>query len=196
MALLLDSARGFFHPEREPFRIILSSELPIPNLQGFFFRHMQEEAAGAIKPFFFSYLFSRYPIEHLIYLAPESLVLNPLDDLSDALSQADVVLTPHIISPVPRGDVAPSDSDVSRIGSYAPGCLALRRSARSDQILQWWSERYLTAETVLRFRYCRPWLYLAPHFFRGVESLRDPDTTSDMGTYRMIMCGWMANRCS
>lgn len=176
IALLLDSAKGFFHPEREAFQIILSAQLQIPDLPGFFFRHVREEAASAVKPFFFSYLFSQYPIEHLIYLAPESLVLNPLDDLLEVLCRADVVLTSHITRPLPHDNATLSDSDIFRMGCYAPGFLALRRSARSCQLLRWWSEKISdngnisSRSDVIADR----WLDLVPHLFEGVEVLTRP----------------------
>ncbi len=139
-ALLTDPTPGFFSPERETFRIIPSTDLQVPNLPGFFFRYTQGEATNAAKPFFFLHLLDQYSLEGLVYLAPESLVLKPLDALAEMLDKADVVLTAHITRSPPQENAAPSAVDVLQSSIYAPGLLALRDSGNCRQILQWWSD--------------------------------------------------------
>ena len=174
--LLLDSATGFFRRECECFRVVPSAQLQIPNLPGFFFRHSQREAASAAKPFFFLHLLDQYSLEGLVYLAPGSLVLSPLDHLTEMLDRADVVLTAHITSPLPRDKAAPSEADILQSGIYAPGFLAFRESSNCRQILQWWSDSMSDAWGASSDQdiSAERWIDLVPQIFQGVEVTREP----------------------
>jgi len=124
--LLLDSPRGFFAPEAEPFQPVLISELRIPNINGFLFKYTVLEASTAVKPYFLSYLFRHYSVGKLLYLDPDILVLNSLDCLRYHLDQANILLTPHLLSPLPNDGRRQTDHDILKSGAYNLGFLGLR----------------------------------------------------------------------
>src|SRR5271166_3839769 len=99
--LLLDSPRGFFHTEAEAFQTLFVSELNVPNVNGFLFKYTLLEASTALKPYLLSYLFRRYSVDKLLYLDPDILLLNSLAGLKHSLDEANVLLTPHLLSPLP-----------------------------------------------------------------------------------------------
>jgi hypothetical protein len=135
--LLLDSPTGFFRPEREAFQIIPLNALQIRNLSGFLFRYGRGDAANAAKPFFFLHLLDRESVKDLVYLAPEIFVLGPMNDLSNMLDGADVVITGNMKHFLTRDSGAQAEG-LSGAGDYLPRLVALRDSINTRRVLRWW----------------------------------------------------------
>jgi glycosyltransferase involved in cell wall biosynthesis len=175
--LLLDSPQGFFRPENEEFRSVPVSELQIPNLPSFLFKYTVLEASTAVKPYLLNYLFRQYSIDKLLYLDPDILILNSLDPLREDLDGAHVLLTPHLLSPLPDDDRRQDDHDILQAGCYNLGFLGLRNSLESRRLLRWWS-RKLYHQCIVSFEdnlfVDQRWIDLVPALFDGVRVLRDP----------------------
>jgi len=175
--LLLDSPQGFFCPESEEFQHVPISELQIPNLPGFLFKYTVLEASTALKPYLLSYLFRQYSIDKLLYLDPDILILNSLDPLREDLEEVQVLLTPHLLSPLPDDDRRQNDHDILQAGCYNLGFLGLRNSLQSKQLLRWWSHN-LYHQCIVSFEdnlfVDQRWMDLAPALFDGVRVVRDP----------------------
>src|SRR5271157_2925550 len=125
--LLLDSPQGFFDPQAELFQSVLVTELDISNLNGFLFKYAILEASTAVKPYFLNYLFRRYSMAKLLYLDPDILILNSLVGLKNYLNEANVLLTPHLLSPLPNDGHRQTDHDILKSGTYNLGFLGLRK---------------------------------------------------------------------
>jgi len=175
--LLLDSPWGFFDPEAEPFQSVLVPELDIPNLNSFLFKYALLEASTAVKPYLLTYLFRRYSMDKLLYLDPDILILHSLDGLKHSLDDASVLLTPHLLSPLPTDGHRQTEHDILKSGAYNLGFLGLRNGPASQQLLRWWCDKL--------YHYCivaiedslfvdQKWMDLVPGMFDGVRILRDP----------------------
>ena len=176
--LLLDSPRGFFRPEEENFQTILTSELEIANLNGFLFKYSVLEASTAVKPYLLSYLFRRFNIDKLLYLDPDILILNSLDPLRNYLDDSNVLLTPHLLSPLPNDGLTQTDHDVLKSGTYNLGFLGLRNSVAAERLLQWWSGKlYHHCMVALENNLFvdQRWMDMTPALFDGVKIIRDPE---------------------
>jgi len=176
-ALFLDSPQGFFAPDRETFHYVNVSQLDIPNLNGFLFKYSILEASTAVKPYLLQYLFRTFPIKKLLYLDPDILVLDSLEDLSKHLNEANILLTPHLLSPLPLDGRHQDDHDVLRAGTYNLGFLGLRNSIETRRLLHWWANKL--------YHHClvsmqdnlfvdQRWMDLVPAVFQGVHILREP----------------------
>lgn len=175
--LLLDSPTGFFSPEAEAFQPVFMSELEIPNLNGFLFKYTVLEASTAVKPYLLSYLFRQYSIDKLLYLDPDILILNSLDRLSVYLDEANILLTPHLLSPLPNDGRRQTDHDILKSGTYNLGFLGLRNGPESERLLQWWSGKlyhHCVVAIENNLFVDQRWMDLAPALFDGVRILRDP----------------------
>ncbi len=175
--LLLDSPQGFFAADAEVFQPVFVSELGIPNINGFLFKYSVLEASTAVKPYLFGYLFRRYPLAKLLYLDPDILVLRSLDQLRNYLDEANILLTPHLLSPLPNDGRRQTDHDILKSGVYNLGFLGLRNGLESERLLQWWRNKL--------YHHCvvaiednlfvdQRWMDLVPGLFDGVRILRDP----------------------
>jgi hypothetical protein len=150
--------------------VILSSDMGIESFDAFIFKHSIVEASTAVKGHIFLELLRRYPHEQeFVYLDPDIQVFGPLDELKDALSCHDIVMTPHLCEPEDEL-FAIMDNEICALkhGVFNLGFLAIRRTEESQRFIQWWSDR------LLEFCYAdipgglftdQRWMDLAPCFF-------------------------------
>jgi glycosyltransferase involved in cell wall biosynthesis len=175
--LFLDLPVGFVSLEREPFHSILASELEIPNLAGFLFKYTVLEASTAAKPYLLDHLFRYYGIEKVLYLDPDILILNSLDTLSNYLDEANILLTPHLLSPIPNDSRRPTEHDILKSGVYNLGFLGLRNGLESNRLLRWWSDKlyhHCIVAVEQNLFVDQRWMDLVPSLFEGVRILREP----------------------
>jgi glycosyltransferase involved in cell wall biosynthesis len=175
--LLLDSPYGFFSPEAEMFQPIFTTELDIPNLDGFLFKYSVLEASTAVKPYLLSYLFRRYRPDKLLYIDPDILILKPLDGLRSYLDEANVLLTPHLLAPVPDDRRSLTEHDILKSGTYNLGFLGLRNGLESERLLRWWSDKlyhHCMVDIAQNLFVDQRWMDLVPSLFEGVRILREP----------------------
>ncbi len=168
-------------PEGEDFGADVTSidleELDIPNLHDMCFKYGVVEFSTAVKPYLLSLLLSKYGEDEAIYFDPDIMIMRRLVELRDALTEGDIVLTPHIMRPLPIDGRRPSEQDIMISGAYNLGFIALRRSPQSEELLTWWEQRL---EDGCRIDVPRglftdqKWIDLVPSLFPGTVILRDP----------------------
>ncbi|MGH9379524.1 MAG: hypothetical protein ACRD2Z_02765 [Thermoanaerobaculia bacterium] len=152
-------------------------ELDIPNLYEMCFKYGVVEFSTAVKPYLLSLLLSKYGEDEVIYFDPDIMIMRRLVELRDALGEGDIVLTPHIMRPLPVDGRRPSEQDIMVSGAYNLGFIALKRSPQSDEFLTWWEQRL---EDGCRIDVPRglftdqKWIDLVPSLFPGTVILRDP----------------------
>lgn len=121
--------------------LVEPEELTVPDFFEMCFKYGIVEFNTAVKPYLLSLLMRRYNEEEVVYFDPDIVITRPLDEIRDALQQGDIVLTPHILTPLPLDGLRPSDQDIMISGAYNLGFIALRRSQETEKFLQWWEER-------------------------------------------------------
>jgi glycosyltransferase involved in cell wall biosynthesis len=99
------------------------------------------ELSTAMKPSLLALLLDDYGEEAVAYLDPDILILRPLPELWDALAGASLVLTPHLLRPIPRDGRRPGELDILLAGAYNLGFIAVRACAETRHFLAWWAER-------------------------------------------------------
>ena len=89
--------------------------------------------------------FLRGLLEHddaACYLDPDIFVYGGFGDLLEATAGAGIVLTPHVLDPIPRDGRDPSEAMIMLSGIFNLGFIAVGRSALP--FLDWWHERLVT----------------------------------------------------
>src|SRR4051812_26553279 len=81
--------------------IIYPEDLAIPNLQWMKENYDVVEFSTAIKSFAFTYFFEKTPSDRVFFFDPDMKVYQPLQDLAVFWDNASVLLTPHILTPLP-----------------------------------------------------------------------------------------------
>jgi hypothetical protein len=159
--------------EARGFLAIYPETLLLRDFRKFVFQYNVTETSTGVKPFVFQALFGR-GARKVIYLDPDMLCLRRFDEVLSALDDFNIVLTPHICSPVPD-DQFPGEKALMSSGVYNLGFIALRRSETSKQFLHWWChhlERECVAESDAGLFVDQKWVDLVPGAFDGVFVLR------------------------
>lgn len=161
----------------EPFdEVVPLRSLNIPYWQGWAFCHTIVELATAIKPFMLARLLKLPDTAKVIYLDPDIVVFSRLDDILDALDEANIVLTPHQTTPE-KTLTAVMDNEICSLkhGVYNLGFLGVAATEVGHEFAEWWSQRV--------YHFCRAdipnglftdqrWIDLVPAFFSGVAIIR------------------------
>ncbi len=129
------------------------------------------ELNTAIKPSVFQWLLRDAGLDKIIYFDPDIELFSSGRALVERLDSADVVLTPHLLAPL-DDDRHPSDLQILQSGTYNLGFVALRRSAQTQRLLQWWAAK-LVRDCVVdipRGLFTdQKWMDLIPGFFEHVH---------------------------
>jgi len=98
------------------------------------------ELNTAVKPYAFRRLLAESGVGSVTYLDPDIWVYRPLDVVREALTHADLCLTPHLTRPL-SGPGQPDDHTILQSGSYNLGFMAARRHEEVFGLLDWWAEK-------------------------------------------------------
>ena len=175
--VLIDKPDGRFKPALEPFTVIDSAALSLPQSRWFHFKYTILELSTAVKPYAAEHLLSHYNIDRLIYFDPDIVVYSSLvENVLSRLDHANILLTPHLTAEVNDGR-HPDELAILRAGAYNLGFLALRNSEVVASMLKWWQERLLddcvvSPENGLFVD--QKWVDLVPGMFPGVDIVQDP----------------------
>lgn len=175
--VLADELRPEFNLESEPFDEVLTlPDLDIPNWRGWAFCHTIVELATAIKPFALMKLLARPGCSAVLYLDPDIVVFSRLDEILQALGEADIALTPHQTKPETTLS-AVIDNEICSLkhGIYNLGFVGVKASDKGRRFANWWAQRV--------YHFCRDdipnglftdqrWIDLVPAFFDHVAILR------------------------
>ncbi len=156
--------------------LIGPDELGLPSFFEMCFKYNVTELCTAVKPAFLSLLLTRYGERSVIYLDPDILVMRPLDKLKTAMRSADIVLIPHLLDPIPRDGLMPSEQDILVAGAYNLGFLALTASEVTKRLLAWWADRLedgCRVDTAHGLFVDQRWMDLVPGLFPSTTVLRD-----------------------
>ncbi len=199
--LLVDRLPSDFERLAEQFEIITVEELDIANFPSVAFKYNILELNTNVKPTFLKALLAR-DIDQVVYLDPDICIYRPLDSVFDALTKNAIVLTPHILSPVP--DDGRFELRLLSSGVFNLGFIAVKRCAETNRLLSWWENRCLN----LGFNDPREgmfvdqkWVNLVPFFFDSVMILKNPGCNMaywNLHERQLSQDGdiWMVNLCS
>jgi SAM-dependent methyltransferase len=98
------------------------------------------EFSTAVKPSFLRYLLAAGEEKvAACYLDPDIQVFAPFGPQVDAAMEHGIVLTPHVLAPVPRDGKRVDEETIMQSGMYNCGFLAVGSTAQP--FLDWWDER-------------------------------------------------------
>lgn len=148
-------------------------EIGIEHLDDLWKRYDIVELNTCVKPFFFKYFIEKYSsLEYLYYLDPDTCVFNSLANIETEFQDGNVLLTPHIYTPIALDGKNPSEATFLNFGIYNLGFLGFKNPQKCLDIVSWWKER------TYNLCYIRPneglfvdqiWFNLVPILFQSVK---------------------------
>jgi hypothetical protein len=151
-------------------------ELGIENWKRIAFQYTAFELCCALKPFAIRAALDRgfataiYTDSDIHFKASPRLILREFD-------HGDVLLSPHILSPIPDDGYLPSGDVFATNGLYNGGFVAVKQSENGQDFLKWWSSKcvkqcYVDVRSGVFVD--QLWLNYAPLFFETCVPTRNP----------------------
>ena len=158
------------------FQAIELNQLKLPDGDDFLFQYNVLELNTAVKPWALQHLLEQ-GYQKIVYIDPDITLYRPLTAALDLLSHAaDIVFTPHLLSPV-TDDLQPTELDIRRAGTYNLGFCALGNTPNSISFLSWWQKK-LHRDCIIAHDkgifVDQSWMDLVPGIFPGTAVLRHP----------------------
>ena len=164
-------------------------DLDIPDWRPWAFCHAMVELCTAVKPFMLRQLLAREDCDAVVYLDPDICVFSPLGDVTSALHDHAILLTPHQAQPeTALAGVMSNELTSLRYGTYNLGFIAVASNQTGRAFADWWCRR--------AYRFNRDdvpnglftdqrWMDLVPGMFEDVAVMRQP---------RLNVASWNAHQ--
>lgn len=99
------------------------------------------EFCTAVKAWLLTALCAAAPDAPVVYLDPDIEVFAPIDDVVVGAMEHGIVLTPHVLQPIPRDGLGPDEIHILSSGVFNLGFLAVGPGAISSGFLAFWAQR-------------------------------------------------------
>jgi hypothetical protein len=169
---------GFaFDIKNEQFDVLVRiTELGIPNLKGWIFKHNIVELCTAVKGPMLCRMLDE-GAEKVIYLDPDIALFDSLSPVVSLLDRYSIVLTPHQVTP-DQDELAIIDNEMGSLkhGIYNLGFIAVRSDEQGCSCARWWRDRLLMHcyDDISSGLFTdQRWCDLIPAFFDGTFILRN-----------------------
>lgn len=162
----------------DPHLVIPVSEIGIPDFDSLWKKYSIVEFSTSVKASYFKHIFNIYPeADTLCFLDPDIMVYDSLKVLEEAFVNNDVLLTPHILTPIDLDDKQPNENTFLNFGLYNLGFLGVHRNCMAPGgFLDWWEKRILNVgfHDVLNGNFVdQLWINYVPIFYSRVKILRN-----------------------
>ena len=123
------------------------------------------------------FIFNNYKeVINVFYVDPDIVVFNNFKELENLLSEFDILITPHINSPITYDGLYPSENLFLNYGLYNLGFIGVNRKTLSKfQFLDWWEIRTLNLgfnDAANGYFVDQLWINFVPLFFKNVQIIR------------------------
>lgn len=160
----------------ENIEIIPVSTLKIEGFSSLNEKYNITELNTAVKPSYFHYFFKTHQAYKVIYIDPDILITSPLIEVLQLLDEKNIILTPHILSPV-DDEFAPTDYHTLRGGIFNLGFIGLSNYSKICDFLNWWHDRvikYGFSKHEWNMFYDQLWINYVPCFYDNYHILKHP----------------------
>jgi hypothetical protein len=175
---LVDKINGRFDPASfSPHTIVELETIAVPAFSAMKNRYSSLELCCALKPWFALYFLKKIKAQQIIYLDTDILVFSSLHFLENELVKHAVLLTPHILSPLPADGKRPHETSILKTGIYNAGFFAVKNDDTGNAFLNWWKDilvDHCYEDGKRGLASDQSWLNFVPVFFKNVEIIRHP----------------------
>lgn len=154
--------------------VTFGDELEVPDWNRFSFQYTPFELSCALKPFAISHVMKK-GFDKVVYLDGDMGLFDKLDVVWQSLESNSIVLTPHLLRPLPLDGKRPHESVFLYSGPFNAGFLAVKRSEVGLEFLAWWSQMLLKhchVDMAAAQFVDQKWLGMVPGMFDEVKILK------------------------
>ena len=165
---------GYDYSFLNAFEVVPVETLEIDGFDNLVAKYNIMELNTAVKPSYFNYIFEHYTAQNVVYLDPDLWVSSAFTEVFDFLKYKNIVLTPHMLSPIDDGHSL-NDFQLLRNGIFNLGFIALSNFSAVAHFLKFWHERvtrYGFAKSKEGMFYDQLWVNYVPAFYDSYAVLR------------------------
>lgn len=130
------------YEEEIGFKIVPVEEIGIPNFESLCAKFNIIELNTAVKPFYLEYFTGKHQdLDFLMYFDPDTALFASPAIIEEELRNSNILITPHILTPVPLDGKNPQENLFLNFGIYNLGFIALRQPSTQMSFIKWWQER-------------------------------------------------------
>ena len=178
--MFCDNLPDDFNLAEEPFDQVLTiADLNRPEFdRRWIFTHTVVELCTAVKGAALSQLLAQPDTDAVLYLDPDTWVLSSLQPVIAELSDADVIVTPHLLEPVAGKWEVHAKEIVTTMahGIFNLGFIGVKNSEEGRRFAHWWDERlgwFCYDEVPLGIFTDQRWCDFVPVFFPTSKVIRN-----------------------
>jgi hypothetical protein len=171
--------------------IIYGDELGIERWARYSFQYTPFELVCALKPHAVDHLIARRGYQEVVYLDGDMALYGPLTPAWRALEKDSIVLTPHLLRPMPEGSPQPYESLYAYAGTFNAGFFAVRDTDTGRSFTSWWKamlRKHCIVDLSHGVYVDQRWLCLVPGLFPEVCILRHPGLNA--GHWTLLQATW------
>lgn len=123
--------------------VILCTDIGIPDFESLWKKYNIIELNTCVKPFYLEYFTEKYPdLSNLMYFDPDTFVFGDLSAIENELNNGkEIILTPHILTPIPIDGKMPTEQTFLNYGTYNLGFIGVKNPSNNKSFFKWWGER-------------------------------------------------------
>ena len=171
--------------------IIYGDELGIERWPRYAFQYTPFELACALKPHVVDRLIRDRGYQQVVYLDGDMRLYGPLSPVWRALEKDSIVLTPHLLRPLPDNGVRPYESLYLLSGTFNGGFFAVRDTDIGRSFTNWWKamlRKHCIVDLPQGMYVDQQWLCLVPGLFPETCILRHPGLNA--GHWTLLQSTW------
>lgn len=156
--------------------IVYADQLGIANWHRYSFQYTPFELSCALKPHAISYVTGQHACSKVIYLDGDMGLYGAMTTVWNALDNDSIVLTPHLLGPLPSDGMRPHESTFFYSGAYNAGFFAVSNSSTAQAFIEWWKsmlDKNCFVDLAAGQFVDQKWLGMVPGMFDGVRILRN-----------------------
>lgn len=134
------------HPEhvsdisrRISYPLISLDEVGCPRWPHMSFYYSKIELSCSLKPFLILYCLQKQQYDAVLFFDSDIEIYDTTDELESLLKQNEILMTPHIDSPLPNDGLYPSNYQIIVGGQLNTGFLGFRNTTENIELLRWLS---------------------------------------------------------
>lgn len=99
------------------------------------------EASTAVKPFVLMHLLEEMGYDEVLFIDPDAMIVSKLDSVWSAFRDADVLLTPHLVTLGDFDKTFLNERTAALYGIFNLGFIGVANTPKVKEFLSWWGQR-------------------------------------------------------